>query len=424
MTDALPWSEARARARAAAPEARPERVPLSAALGRILAESLATAIPLPHFASAAMDGWAVRGPAPWRVQGRDEGVRALGPGEAVEIVTGAVIPDGADAVLRAEAGHVVGDVLEPVGAIGLDDVRGRRHIRPAGAEAAAGDALLEAGAILTPPRIALAAATGVNDLPVARRPRVALVLTGDEVVEEGVPRAGQVRDSFRVALPATLEALGAEVVATRRVGDDERMTRRALLDDDVDLVVTTGGSGRSSADHVRAALAAEGAGLIVPCMATRPAGPTLLARASDRLVLGLPGNPLAAMLGLVTLGAPLLAAWTGTPEPTRTVTAGTDLPGRAGSTGLVPATLAGASTAWTAWTAWTASTAATPADSASGPGAGPGTHPLPGLVAVPVAHVGSGMLRGLAVADVVVVVPPAGVDAGTPVQALALPWTT
>lgn len=388
MTGAIPWSEARVRARAAAPVARSERVPLAAAIGRVLAERLVTAIPLPHFASAAMDGWAVRGPAPWRVLDRGDPVLALEPGDAVEIATGAPVPDGADAVLRVEAGRVAGGMLEPVGGTGLHDVRGRRHVRPAGMEAAAGDVVLEAGAVLTPPRIALAAATGVDDLSVVRRPRVALVLTGDEVVESGVPLVGQVRDSFGVALPATLEALGAEVVATHRIGDDQRATRSALMADDVDLVVTTGGTGRSSADHVRAALAAEGAELIVPGMATRPAGPTLLARASDRLVLGLPGNPLAAMLGLVALGAPLLAAWTGTDAVPGTVLAGVDLPGRADSTGLVPATLSGAVE----------------------------------QVAAPVAHVGSGMLRGLAATDVVLVVPPEGVEAGSAVEALTLPW--
>ncbi|WP_324613153.1 molybdopterin molybdotransferase MoeA [Agromyces kandeliae] len=393
MSAPVAWAEARALARSAAPPPRAERVPLASALGRVLADPLVTAIPLPHFASAAMDGWAVRGAGPWRL-GEDAAVEGGGPGhapvlaagEAVEIVTGAPVPDGAEAVLRAEAGSVADGVLQSVGETGRHDVEGRRHIRPAGAEAAPGDRLLEAGAVLTPPRIALAAATGADALAVRRRVRVALVLTGDEVVEAGVPGPGQVRDSFRVAIPAVLRALGGDVVAVHRVGDDEDATRVALSAGGIDLVLTTGGTGRSSADHVRAALAAAGAALLVPGMAIRPGGPTLLARMPDRLVLGLPGNPLAALLGLVALGAPLLSAWTGVDASTRTVVAANTLPGRARSTGLVPATLAGAE-------------------------------------ATPVAHLGSGMLRGLAAADVVLVVPPAGVAAGEPVEALALPWT-
>ncbi|WP_400997070.1 molybdopterin molybdotransferase MoeA [Agromyces sp. GXQ0307] len=409
MSGPVEWSEARALARTAAPAPTTERVALAEALGRVLAEPLVTAIPLPHFASAAMDGWAVRGGPPWRLRadaaadvvGRRsaDGVPAdgspapigagpIGAGEAVAIVTGGPVPAGTEAVLRVEAGRVDGGILEPVGETGRNDVEGRRHIRPAGAEAAVGDRLLDGGVVLTPPRIALAAATGADELVVRRRPRAAVLLTGDEVVESGVPGSGRVRDSFRVALPAALRALGAEVVAVRRVGDDEPATRVALASGDVDLVVTTGGTGRSSADHVRTALAAEGADLLVPGLATRPGGPTLLARlpgARGRLVLGLPGNPLAAMLGLVALGAPLLAAWTGTDAAARTVVATRALPGRAQSTGLVPATVVGAE-------------------------------------ATPVAHLGSGMLRGLAAADVVLVVPSGGVAAGASVEALPLPW--
>jgi molybdopterin molybdotransferase len=384
--DVPSFETARALAAAAAPEPAGERVPLAEALGRVLAEPFATAIPLPHFASAAMDGWAVTGPSPWRLVDASSAGRSLAVGEAVEIVTGAPVPAGAEAVLRVEAGRVAGGILEPVGETGRHDVEGRRHIRPAGAEASAGDRLLGAGTTLTPPRIALAAATGADGLVVRRRPRVALVLTGDEVIDSGVPMPGQVRDSFRVALPAALRALGAEVVAIHRVRDDATATRTAMTADDVDLVVTTGGTGRSSADQVRAALEGLGAQLLVPGVAIRPGGPTLLARVPDRLVLGLPGNPLAAMLGLVALGAPLLAAWTGTDAATVTLRAAGALPGRRHSTGLVPATVSGG-------------------------------------VATPVTHLGSGMLRGLAAADAVLVVPPGGVDAGGPVEALALPWS-
>lgn len=393
MSAPLAWDDARAVARSAAPAPRIERVPLGDALGRVLAEPLDTPIPLPHFASAAMDGWAVRGPAPWRLRVPGAAPAAtfdrppgLAAGEAAEIVTGAPVPDGTDAVLRVEAGAVAGGILEPVGETGRHDVEARRHVRPAGAEAEIGDRLLVAGTVLTPPRIALAAAAGVDDLAVRARVRVALVLTGDEVVESGVPGPGRVRDSFRVALPASLRELGGDVVAVHRVGDDEAATRDALAADHVDLVVTTGGTGRSSADHVRASLAAAGAELVVPGMAIRPGGPTLLARMPDRLALGLPGNPLAALLGLVALGGPLLSAWSGTEVAARTVVAASPLPGRARSTGLVPATLAGGE-------------------------------------ATPVAHLGSGMLRGLAAADVVLVVPPEGVAAGGPVPALPLPWS-
>ncbi|WP_234660014.1 molybdopterin molybdotransferase MoeA [Agromyces marinus] len=395
MTEAVDWAAARRIAAAAAPRPAAERVGLADALGRTLAAPLVTALDLPHYASSAMDGWAVRGPAPWRLigpagaPGAGEPGLGIGIGEAQRIVTGGVVPRGADAVLRAEAGRVDRGTLEPVGEVGLRDVREGRHIRLGGSEARAGDRLLEAGTPLTPPRIALAAATGADVIEVVRRPRVAVVLTGDEVVESGVPGPGRVRDSFRVALPAALRALGAEVVGVARVPDDAAATRAAMTSADADLVVSTGGTGRSDADHVRAALADLGADLLVPSVAIRPGGPTLLARIADRLVLGLPGNPLAAMLGLLAVGGPLLHAWSGAGPADAAagqVRAGTALDGGSGVTALVPAVLG------------------------------------PDGSAVPTGYHGAGMLRGLAGAEVVLVVPPDGVGAGDAVTTLRLPW--
>jgi molybdopterin molybdotransferase len=330
-----------------------------------------------------MDGWAVRGEAPWDLVDRD----GLQPGEAAVIVTGGLVPAGADAVLRVEAGRVVAGRLWPVGEMGRQDVAGRRHIRSAGTEAAAGEPVLAAGTLLTPPRVALAAATGADRLAVRRRPRVALVLTGDEVVEAGLPAAGMVRDSFRISLPAILDALGAEVVAIHRVGDDPEATRVAIGVDPVDLVVTTGGTGGSHADQVRDAASRLGAEFLVPSVAMRPGGPTFLARTPDRLVLGLPGNPLAAVLGLLAVGGPLLEAWTGRAVRMTTVVVETLVEGRHGTTRLIPVAVRDG-------------------------------------VATPTAHAGSAMLRGLAAADAVLVVPEGGVDAGASAAALVLPWPT
>jgi molybdopterin molybdotransferase len=235
--------------------------------------------------------------------------------------------------------------------------------------------------------VALAAATGADRLSVRRRPRVALVLTGDEVVEAGVPAPGMVRDSFRIALPAILDALGAEVVAIHRVGDDTEATRIAIGDDPVDLVVTTGGTGGSHADQVRDAVSRLGAEVLVPSVAMRPGGPTFLARTPDRLVLGLPGNPLAAVLGLLAVGGPLLEACTGRAVRSTTVVVENPVEGRRGTTRLIPVAVRDG-------------------------------------VATPTAHAGSAMLRGLAAADAVLIVPEGGVDAGASAAALVLPWPT
>lgn len=377
MTGPLPWATARRIAAGLAPDPGIEVVPLDAAAGRVLAADLVTSIELPHYASAAMDGWAVRGAPPWRLVAGG----ALEDGDAAPIVTGGAVPSGATSVLRSEAGSLRDGRLVAIGELGERDREPGRHIRPSGSEAGVGETLAPLGARLTPPRLALAAAAGFDELAVRRRLRVALVLTGDEVIERGVPAPGQVRDSFRLTLPDILTAFGAEVAAVTRVGDDRAATAAAIAAERVDVVVTTGGSARSSADHVRDAVADLGGELVVPGVAMRPGGPTLLARCPDRIVLGLPGNPLAAILAFLGLGAPLVRA----PSDLRRLHAGEDFAGRAATTRLVPVRVAEV-----------------------------------GARAVP--HVGSGMLRGLAAADAVLVVPEDGVPAQGSADALPLPW--
>ena len=161
-----------------------------------------------------------------------------------------------------------------------------RHVRLAGREAAAGDVLASAGRPLTPPLLAMAGISGHDDVPVLPPVTAALLLTGDEVRTSGTPAAGEVRDAFEVQLPHVLRAAGIEVVAVRRIGDDRTVTREALAElvDLADVVVSTGGTGRSGADHVRAVLT-ETAGI--------PSGPRRRRRRSDhhRRAGDAPGSP-------------------------------------------------------------------------------------------------------------------------------------
>lgn len=391
-------------------------LPLAAALGRVLAAPLVSPIAIPHYASSAMDGWAVSGPGPWTLldaadaeRSRSEG---LSDGEAVEVLTGGSIPARTSAVLRSESGVVdrTGDRsrLDVAAHTPDDEVRAGRHIREAGTEAPAGTALLDAGTMLGPVHLAVAAGAGFDRVPTERRPRVRLVFTGDEVVESGVPWPGFVRDSFGPSLPGVIAALGGEVVQRTRVGDDADATARALRTvavvvpdptdpgdsaDPSDLIVTTGGTGASRADHVRAHLRSVGAEFLVDGVDARPGGPAILARLADgRLVVCLPGNPLAALLSVLTLVHPLLAALQGLPvAPLRPVVLDSAIdPARAGTL-LRPyrsvqdedsATVAVAPTPW---------------------------------------H-GAAMLRGLADADGVLVCPGTGAAAGTLVPSLDLPW--
>ncbi|WP_406066885.1 hypothetical protein OG462_39260 [Streptomyces sp. NBC_01077] len=183
-------------------------VPLHDAAGPTLAEDLRTLRPVPAFDTAAMDGFAVSGPGPWRIRGVARAGTAwrgeLGAGDSVEISTGALVPAGAVAVLPKElASFVDGRVLGPEQAEG-------RHIRRTGEDADAGDRLAPAGTRIGPALIGLAAACGHDTLPVRPRPRVGLLVSGDELDLSGAPGAGRVLDALGPLLPALVAELGGE----------------------------------------------------------------------------------------------------------------------------------------------------------------------------------------------------------------------
>jgi len=371
------WREARAVAFAAASAVPTECVPLDAAVGRVLAEPVAALHDIPHYASSAMDGWAVSGAGPWEIVTTDR----LRPGQATAIVTGGVIPRGAGAVVRSEAAEAIaGRLTAPIPVTG-------HHVRPAGEEARLGENVIAVGTVLNPAHVALAAGAGHDILTVYRAVRVALALTGGEVVAAGLPEAGQVRDSFGPQLPALLGMLGASVTSARRVTDTLADTIAALEQPDVDLVISTGGTGGSDRDHLRDALQRLDATVLVDGIRMRPGGPTLLARLADgRFVLALPGNPLAAMLALISVGGQLLAGLRGTARPALgEVPLGVAVDGVEGVDVMMP-------------------------------------YRLENGAAVPNRHRASGMMRGLADAAGVLVVPPTGAEKGDRVAAIALPW--
>jgi molybdopterin molybdotransferase len=388
-TDRPTWAEARDRSYAATTAGRASTVPLAAAIGRRLAGDVVALCDLPHYPSAAMDGWAVNGAPPWTVVGTDH----LRTGQCRVIVTGELIPHGATAVLRSEhaARNRVGgtDQVSPSEAARADEPRNGEHIRPIGTEAHRGDALIRSGTLLNPADIALVAAAGHDALFVYERPRVRLVLTGDEIVVGGVPPNGRVRDSFGPTLPWLVASLGGVASTTLHVPDSAAALREALSGSagDHEIVVSTGGTGHSRADHLHSVIEELGAILLVDGIRMRPGGPSILARFPDgRILVGLPGNPRAAMLALITLAGPLLAAMTGGPKPQTTVVrVGTALPGRPDTSLLVP-------------------------------------YLLENGVAVPTGWAGSGMMRGLAASAGVLVCPPGGILADGEAEAFSLPW--
>lgn len=386
MTAPEPWPVAHEIAADAAGPLPERPQPLAASLGLVLARSLPALTDLPAFDSAAMDGWAVAGPGPWRVSGRvlagqRDGVGwrqagALRDGEAVEIATGAALPSGATAVLRAEHGELRDGRLHHLGE--KPDVPIGADIRPLGQECRRGDRLVPAGTRVTPALLGLAAAAGYDTLPVRERPRVAVHVLGDELIDHGLPGEGKIRDALGPTLTAWLTALGVTTTLDR-VPDDADQVLARLASSPADVVVTTGGTARGPVDHLHGALRKLGARLLVDGVAVRPGHPMLLARhGRDRFVVGLPGNPLAAIAGFATLGVPLLRSLAGLGRP------------RPGSARLRE------------------SIAGHPRD----------TVLVPVGDGMPQRYQGPAMLRGLATADGLAVVPPGGCHAGDLVRLL------
>ncbi|WP_373296920.1 molybdopterin-binding protein [Streptomyces brasiliensis] len=314
--------------------------------GHALAEPLAALCDLPPSDTSAMDGWVVSGPGPWRLYGGVVPAGAdpepLRPGTAVPIATGARTPPGATAVLCREHGEARDGVLrhrspEP-GALPAG-----HDVRPRGQECRSGEPLLPAGTTVTPAVLGLAAAAGYDRLSVHRRPRVELLLLGDELLQHGIPRGGRVRDALGPLLTPWLDLCGAEPAGVRMVGDDPGPLREAVDRSAADVVITTGSTAAGPVDFLHGVLNDLGATLPVDSVAVRPGHPMLLAElppARDgqaRRVVGLPGNPLAAAAGTATLAVPLLRRLGGhtDPEP-RLLPTAAGLPGHPRDTRLLP----------------------------------------------------------------------------------------
>lgn len=332
---ATDWKLARAIAGDIAP-LPPVLARLDQAAGAVLAADLHAPAGLPAADTAAMDGFAVRGPGPWRsaaaLWAGQVPAAALGAGEAAEIATGAAVPPGTDAVLRYEDAR-----RSPAGEITGPLVPGQ-HIRRAGTDVSAGDLLITAGTRLTALMVGLAASVGHDEVRVHPRPRVAVTITGAEIHASGLPSAQVTRDAIGPAIAGLTSASGGRVTRIQYAGDDESALSRALAADDVDVHVVTGGSSVGPADLLHKVLAGAGAGLLVDGVRCRPGHPQLLAAApGGRRVVGLPGNPLAAVAGILTLLTPLLASLSGAASPPETLIprpAGT--PRRPGHTLLLP----------------------------------------------------------------------------------------
>jgi len=300
-----------------------EPVALHDARGRVLAEDVISDEPVPGFDNSAMDGFAVRSadtaaaaessPVVLRLVGESRaGVPAateLAQGEAIAISTGAVVPAGADAVVPVERAISRDGSVELVEAV----PRGR-HLRRAGEDVEPGQTVISRGTRIRPAELGVLASVGRESVLCSKRPAVAVLTTGDELVPPGSPlRPGEIRNSNAYSIPALAEAAGAPVVAVETVGDDPAATAEAvgrILE--ADVAVVCGGVSVGEHDHVRPALAELGVREVFWGIALKPGKPTWFGtRGEGNLVFGLPGNPVSAMVTFMLLVRPALAVLSG-----------------------------------------------------------------------------------------------------------------
>lgn len=321
----LPVAEAQARLFALARPMPVESVAIGKATGRWLAQDLTALRDQPWADLSAMDGYAVRAagyPGPWHVGGESAaGSQATAPlpqGQALRIFTGAPLPPGADAILIQENATWDGNRL-----IASDDpLLPGRHIRPAASDFSHGAILLEAGSRLGPAQIALAVLGGHGALPVRRRPLVALLSTGNELVPPGAPTPpGFLPSSNAPMLAALLASLPCDVIDIGIVPDDlTAMTAALARASMADIIVSTGGASVGDHDLVRPAFVAAGGTLDFWKIAMRPGKPLMAGHLDDALFLGLPGNPVSAFVTATLFLLPLVRHVGGAHDPLPRVT--------------------------------------------------------------------------------------------------------
>lgn len=324
--ETLTYEEALHIVRSACSKLAAEHCSISACIGRVLATPVISTVDLPPFDNSAMDGFALRGDSivPAGTELAIEGEQAAGDGVAHagigawEIMTGARIPDGLDRVIPVEQT----ERFAPSRVRLLADVTPGQNVRTAGSDVARGETLLDAGIALQAQHLMLLAALGIANVPVTQRPRVAVICTGRELVDDPaqVLAPGQIRNSNGPFLAARLPLAGAEVVHVETVGDDvdafEAAMRRALHAG-AKIVITSGAVSMGRYDFVPQALDRLGAETLFHKVAIRPGKPLLFARLPDDVLLfGLPGNPIAVAVGLRFFVEPALRVMLGMPQET------------------------------------------------------------------------------------------------------------
>lgn len=311
MSETLPLEEALARMMASIDPLPPKPMPLLQADGCVLAQDCIAQLTKPPFAVSAMDGYAVPvAPSPgatFQVVGEVPAggtyQQPLGPKEAVRIFTGAPVPEGTSHVLIQEDALRDGDTLSVAKNAGKGE-----NIRAAGGDFTTGDVLIHAGTQLAPQHLGLAASANHAELFVHPKPRIAIMMNGDELSWPG----GTLSDSSMIAsngfaLATLAQRMGAELADLTLLADDQTRIEQYIAASDADILVTIGGASVGDYDLIRPALQANGYALDFPKVALRPGKPTLFGHKGQQTALGLPGNPVSSFVSAMIFLRPLIA---------------------------------------------------------------------------------------------------------------------
>ncbi len=306
------------------PDCKTEQIPFESALGRILAESLVATTDIPPFHRSAVDGYALHSsdvlnaPVELVVAGESRAGGGmpgkLPPGEAISIMTGAPVPEGADCVQMVEASKLSSDGHTVTI---LQASKARDNIAQRGSEAKAGDVALPAGHRIGPAEIAVMATFGYRNARVYRRPSVAIVATGDELVElDQPPRPDQIRNSNAYCLASQLRYMDIDAAYLGIAKDDKNDLRNKMIEGlERDVLIITGGVSMGEYDFVKDVFDEIGLEILFSKVAIKPGKPTVFARRGDKLVFGLPGNPISALITFECFVRPTLGRLCGMKSP-------------------------------------------------------------------------------------------------------------
>ena len=295
-----------------APPTKLISLPIEQATGYVLANEITSATDLPPFNASKVDGYAINDLGPWKLVGENlagsVAQKSLEAGTCIYVATGAALPDGALAVIKQEdcvvSGGEVKSKKESFEVIAGDNVR------PQGYEAKSGEQLINSGTALTPALLGLIAACGLSEATVYQKPTVEVLILGDELIHSGNSGQGKVRDSIGPQISGWLDYFGAQLLAIKYVADTLEEHISAINNSAADLVITTGGTAAGPADHLHQAIDECGGSVLVDAVLVRPGYHQLIAELPNKFLIGLPGNPQSAVIGLITLVSNFVAGAT------------------------------------------------------------------------------------------------------------------